>query len=43
MAGMWELPSISVDQLNRTSSLYKLRHSITDTDYQVSVYERKPE
>ncbi len=37
MAGMWELPSVSEGQRNGHKPVVKLRHSITDTDYQVSV------
>ncbi len=35
MAGMWELPEIVADP--KQEPLAKLRHSITDTDYEVSV------
>jgi A/G-specific adenine glycosylase len=35
MAGMWELPEISTD--TKEVPLAKLRHSITDTDYEVFV------
>jgi A/G-specific adenine glycosylase len=38
MAGMWELPSLPV--IPDVSPLLRVRHSITITDYTVSVYER---
>ena len=38
MAGMWELPSVSNAHCNGDQPLATLRHSITDTDYQVSVF-----
>ena len=37
MAGMWELPTLSEGQRNGGTPVLKLRHAITDTDYQVSV------
>ena len=37
MAGMWELPTLSEGQRNGYTPVLKLRHAITDTDYQVSV------
>ena len=37
MAGMWELPAIPQTQRNGNLPLARLRHSITDTDYDVSV------
>ncbi|MDR3749606.1 MAG: A/G-specific adenine glycosylase [Acidobacteriota bacterium] len=37
MAGMWELPIIQDDQRNGDKPLAKLKHSITDTDYEVTV------
>ncbi len=40
MAGMWELPTLS--QRNGDEPLAKLRHSITDTDYEVSVFMIAP-
>jgi adenine-specific DNA glycosylase len=40
MAGMWELP-ISVVEQNGHAPLAKFRHSITDTDYEVVVHERR--
>ena len=39
MAGMWELPSVAADELNGDQPVATFRHSITDTDYQVRVYE----
>ena len=41
MAGMWELPGFS--QPNGDGPLATLRHSITDTDYDVSVFAVTPE
>ena len=38
MAGMWELPALSVEQINGDAPLLGLRHSITDTDYRVAVF-----
>jgi hypothetical protein len=38
MAGMWELPSLPAPP--DVSPLLRVRHSITVTDYTVSVYER---
>src|SRR5271157_443037 len=37
MAGMWELPIIPECQRDGHKPVAKLRHSITDTDYEVSV------
>ena len=37
MAGMWELPTVPQGQSNGCTPVLKLRHGITDTDYQVSV------
>ena len=37
MAGMWELPLLTEKQRSHAQPLAKLRHSITDTDYEVSV------
>ncbi len=37
MANMWELPPVSEDEVNCDTPLAKFRHSITDTDYEVSV------
>ncbi len=39
MAGMWELPLAS-ELVNGDKPLLRLRHSITDTDYRVSVFEQ---
>ncbi len=36
MAGMWELPQL--DHAPDTEPIARLRHSITDTDYQVAVF-----
>ncbi len=38
MAGMWELPSLSPESANGDAPLLRVRHSITDTDYRVSVF-----
>jgi A/G-specific adenine glycosylase len=38
MAGMWELPVLAPEVVNGDEPLMRLRHSITDTDYRVSVY-----
>ena len=38
MAGMWELPLIAADVVNGDDPVFTLRHSITDTDYQVAVF-----
>jgi A/G-specific adenine glycosylase len=38
MAGMWELPSISPGDLDADVPMLRIRHSITDTDYRVSVF-----
>lgn len=38
MAGMWELPELSPEALNGDVPLLRVRHSITDTDYRVSVF-----
>jgi A/G-specific adenine glycosylase len=43
MAGMWELPAIPEEHVNGNAAILKLRHSITDTDYQVSVLTVSPE
>jgi A/G-specific adenine glycosylase len=39
MAGMWELPPVpSPKNLNGDAPVLRVRHSITDTDYRVSVF-----
>ena len=43
MAGMWELPAFFREQRNGDGPLATLRHSITDTDYDVSVFAVPPE
>jgi A/G-specific adenine glycosylase len=43
MAGMWELPSVSEATNGGNPPLVKLRHAITDTDYEVSVFALAPE
>ena len=40
MAGMWELPELAIS--SALGPLAKFRHSITDTDYQVSVITAPP-
>ena len=42
MAGMWELPAILPSQVNGEQPWAQLRHSITDTDYQVAVFAVAP-
>src|SRR5207248_2279256 len=37
MAGMWELPPASSAQASRDRNLMRLKHSITSTDYSVTV------
>jgi hypothetical protein len=41
MAGMWEMPQLAEPPAN-AAPIARLRHSITDTDYQVRVF-RIPE
>lgn len=38
MAGMWELPELAPEAVNGDPPLLRVRHSITDTDYRVSVF-----
>lgn len=38
MAGMWELPELTPDAVNGDAPILRVRHSITDTDYRVSVF-----
>jgi A/G-specific adenine glycosylase len=38
MAGMWELPELAPGLVNGDAPLLRVRHSITDTDYRVSVF-----
>jgi A/G-specific adenine glycosylase len=38
MAGMWELPELTPQAVDGDEPLLRVRHSITDTDYIVSVY-----
>lgn len=42
MAGMWELPALPDAQRNGGEPTAKLRHAITDTDYEVSVFTVAP-
>jgi A/G-specific adenine glycosylase len=43
MAGMWELPAVLPSQVKGDGPWARLRHSITDTDYQVSVFAVSPD
>jgi A/G-specific adenine glycosylase len=43
MAGMWELPTVPRLQTSGRAALAKLRHSITDTDYEIAVLALSPE
>ncbi len=43
MAGMWELPVIPEETRNGNKLVARLRHSITDTDYDVSVFAVAPD
>ena len=43
MAGMWELPTVPESQRNGHNPVARLRHSITDTDYEVSIIRLLPE
>ena len=38
MAEMWELPELTPEEINGDTPLLRVRHSITDTDYRVSVF-----
>ncbi len=38
MAGMWEFPPLARESVNGDAPLLRVRHSITDTDYRVSVF-----
>jgi A/G-specific adenine glycosylase len=42
MAGMWELPALADASRNHDEPVAKLRHAITDTDYEVSVFAVAP-
>jgi A/G-specific adenine glycosylase len=42
MAGLWELPALPDAQHNGAEPMAKLRHAITDTDYDVSVFTFAP-
>ena len=42
MAGMWELPALPDSRHNGAEPMAKLRHAITDTDYEVSVFTVAP-
>ena len=43
MAGMWELPAIPTTRRNGSVPALRLRHSITDTNYDVTVMATSPE
>jgi len=43
MAGMWELPAVPESQRNGIVPVAKFRHSITETDYEVSVIAVSPD
>lgn len=43
MAGMWELPQVELDAPDEDRLLFSLRHSITTTNYQVSVLSFAPQ
>jgi len=43
MAGMWELPPLAAEQINGHAPLLRLRHSITDSDYRVTVFVIAPD
>src|SRR5271157_5435332 len=43
MAGMWELPTIPESPQNGSPPVLRLRHSITNTDYDVTVVVPPPE
>lgn len=42
MPGMWELPELKPSQSIESSKVLNLRHSITDTNYYVTVYQLDP-
>ncbi len=43
MAGMWELPHLEATAFDENRLLFSLRHSITTTNYQVSILRFAPE
>jgi A/G-specific adenine glycosylase len=43
MAGMWELPTLDPSLVNGDRPLLRVRHSITDTDYDVAVFAIDPD
>lgn len=43
MAAMWELPALAPGLTNGAAPLLQLRHSITDTDYRVTVFAIPPD
>jgi len=43
MAGMWELPQIDPNVADQTRLLFSLRHSITTTNYRVSILSFAPQ
>jgi A/G-specific adenine glycosylase len=42
MPGMWELPELKASHSLEDSKVLNLRHSITDTNYYVTVYQLQP-
>lgn len=42
MAGMWELPGLNPERAPEEKKALTVRHSITDTNYYVSIYELGP-
>jgi A/G-specific adenine glycosylase len=42
MAGMWELPALAPGLTNGAQPLLQVRHSITDTNYEVAVFAVPP-
>jgi A/G-specific adenine glycosylase len=43
MAGMFELPPLTLDAVSGESPVMRVRHAITDTNYAVEVYAETPE
>jgi A/G-specific adenine glycosylase len=43
MPGMWELPAVASETLDPESGLLSVRHSITNTNYYVTIYSLDPE
>ena len=38
MAGMWELPEAKAEEMAGREAVMRVKHSITNTNYEVSVY-----